>query len=83
MRGDVSNITNVEETNSKGERDRDLECVRNLSERKDLCVYFEQKADLAVREECAAQRQLSEAEADMETRKWEKESSDMALYETN
>ena len=72
-----------EETYSKGTRDRDLESVRTLSERKDLHVYLEQKADLAVRQECAAQRRLSEADADMETRKWEKRSSDMALYETN
>ena len=64
-------------------RDRDLESVRTLSERKDLHVYLEQKADLAVGQECAAHRRPSEAEADMETRKWEKRSSDMALYETN
>ena len=38
---------------------------------------------MAVREECAAWRRLSAAETDTETRKWEKVSSDMALYETN
>ena len=31
-------------------RDRDLESVRTLSERKDLHVYLEQKAGLAVRQ---------------------------------
>ena len=67
----------------KEKRDGDLESVRTLSERKDLHVYLEHKADLAVRQECAAQRRLSEADADMETRKWEKRSSDMALCETN
>ena len=49
----------------------------------DFHVHFEQKADLSVRQECAAQRRFSEAEADMETRKWEKRSSDMAFYEIN
>ena len=72
-----------EETYSKGKRDRDLESVRTLSQRKDLHVYLEQKADLAVRQGCAAQSRLSEADADMETRKCEKRSSDMALYETS
>ena len=47
------------------------ESPNTLAERKDLHVYL-QKADLAVREECAVQRRLSEAEADVETRKWEK-----------
>ena len=83
FRGDVSNITSVGETYSNGISDRDLESVRTLSERKDLHVYIEQKADLAVQQECAALRRLSDAEADMETRKWEKTSSDLALYETN
>ena len=57
--------------------------MRTLSERQDLHVYLGQKADLAVRQECAAQRRLSEAEADMETREWEKRSSYMDLYEIN
>ena len=35
LRSDVSNITHVEETYSKGKRDRDLESVRTLSERRD------------------------------------------------
>ena len=53
-----------------------------MSERRNLQVCLEQKADLAVREEYAAQRRLSEAEADMEIRNWEKRSSDVALHET-
>ena len=73
LRSDVSNITHVEETYSKGKRDRDLESVRTLSGRKVLHVYLEQKADLAVRHECAAQRRSSEAEADMETRSGKRE----------
>ena len=64
----------------KEKRDRHLEGVRFLSERKDLHVYFEQKSDLLVREVCAAWRQ---SEVDMETRKFERRSSDMFLFETN
>ena len=48
-----------------------------------LHVYLEQKADLAVRGECAAPRRFFEAEADMEIRNWEQKGSDTALYETN
>ena len=52
MRGDVSNVS-VEETFSKGKRDRDLESVQTLSEAQNLHVYLEQKAELAVRGDCA------------------------------
>ena len=54
--------------------------MRFLSERKDLHVYFEQKSNLLVREVCAAWRQ---SEVDMETRKFERRSSDMFPFETN
>ena len=67
----------------KGKRDRDLESVRTLSEKKDLHVYFEQKADLAVPGECAAQKTLSEAEAEMDIRNWRQRIADTALNETN
>ena len=68
LRGDVSNVS-VEETFSKRKRDRDLESVQTLS--------------LAVREECVAQRRLSEADADTDIRNWERRNSEKALYETN
>ena len=42
-----------------------------LSEKQNLHVYHEQKAEIAIRGECAAQRRLSEAEADMDIRNWE------------
>ena len=45
---------------------KDLECVRTLSEREDLHIYIEQKADQAGRQESAAQRQLK--------RTWKQES---------
>ena len=64
-------------------KDRDLESVQTLSEGQNLHVYLEQKAEMAVPGECAAQRRLSEAEADMDKRNWEQRSADIALYETN
>ena len=69
VRGNVSSVS-AEETLSKGTRDRDLGSGQTLSERQILLVYLEQKAEMAVRGECAAQRRLSEAEADMDKRIW-------------
>ena len=63
--------------------DRDVESVQTLSERQNLYVYLEQKAEMAVRGDCAGQRRRSEAEEDMEMRNWEQRISDMALYDTN
>ena len=83
LRCDVSNITNVEETYSQGNRDRDLECVQTLRERRNNHVYLEQKGELAVQGDCAAQRRLSEAEADMDTRNWEQRNSVIAFNDTN
>ena len=80
---DVSNITNLEETCSKVKEIEILKVCELCPKGKFLHVHLEQKADLAVREEWAAQRRLSEAEADMETRKWKKRSSVMTLYETS
>ena len=48
VRGDVSNVS-VEETFSRGKRDRDQESVQTVSERRNLHVYLEQKAELAVK----------------------------------
>ena len=62
--------------------DRDLESVQTLSERRHLHVYLEQKAELAVQGECAAQRRLSKAEADMDRRNQERRNS-IALYGPN
>ena len=82
LRGDASNLS-VEEMYSNGKRDRDLESVRTLSGRKDLHVYLEQTAELAVRQECAAQKRLSEAEAEagMDKRNWEQRNADIAVHE--
>ena len=92
MRGNAS-IASVEGTLSRGKRDRDLECAQTLSERQKLHVYcvkgeismptLKRKAELAVQGECAAQKGLSEAEADVNIRNWEQRNSDIAFYETN
>ena len=50
--------------------------MQTLSERRNLHVYLEQKAESAVQGECAAQRRLSEAEADMYVRNWEQRNAD-------
>ena len=49
-------------------RNRELESVQTLPERRHLHVYLEQKSELAEQGECAAQKRLSEAEADMDIR---------------
>ena len=64
----------------RGKRDRDLESVQTLSEKRNLHVHLEQKAELAVQGECAAQRRSSEAEADTGIRNWEQGNSDMAFF---
>ena len=79
MRGSASNAS-VEGFLPRGKRDRDLESVQTLSERRNLHVHLEQQAELAVQGECAAQRRLSEAEADMGIRNWEQGNSDMAFF---
>ena len=84
VRGDASSAS-VEGTLSRGKRDRDLESVQTLSERQNLHVYLEQKAELSVQGECAARRRLSETEADMVIRNRETnrelESRRLELYQ--
>ena len=47
VRGKES-ISSVDGTLSRGKRDRDLESVQTLSERRNLHAYLEKKAELAV-----------------------------------
>ena len=82
VRGNES-ISSVEGTLSRVKRNCDLESVQTLSERRNLHVYLEQKTELGVQGECAAQRRLCEAEAHMQIKIWEARNSDMALCETN
>ena len=57
--------------------------MQTLSERRNLHVYFEQHAELTVQGECAAQKRLSEAEAEMNMRNREQRNSDFALHGTD
>ena len=82
MRGNEA-ISSVEGTLSRGKRDLDLASVPTLSAWRNLQVYLEEKAESAVEGECAAQKRLSEAEAEMNIRNWERRNSDIALYQTN
>ena len=66
------------------ERDTDIWNVcKTLSERRNLHVYLEKKAELAVQGTCAAQKRLSEVEAEMDVRNWEQRNADIAHCETN
>ena len=75
-------ISSVERDFVERKRDRDSESVQTLSKSRNLHVYLEQKAELAVEGECAAQKK-SEAEAEMDVRNWEQRNCDIARYETN
>ena len=57
VRGNASNAS-VEGTLSKGRRDRALEGVQTVSERRNLHIYIEQKAELAVQGECAGSEKI-------------------------
>ena len=76
-------VVSVEESVSRGKRDRDSNVVQKLKDREDLHKFLERNAEFAVRGEKSAQKRLSEAEAAMEIRNWEKRNSDIALYETH
>ena len=68
VRGSASTAS-VEGTLWRGKRDRDLESAQTPSEKRNLRAYLEKKAGLAFQGECAAQRRLPEAEADMDSKK--------------
>ena len=82
MRGNES-IASVAGTLSRRKRDQDLESAQTLSERRNVHVYLERKAELAFERECAAQKRFSEAEGEMDVRNWEQRNADIALNETN
>ena len=76
-------FSSVEGNLSRGKRERSRSGKCANSVRKEIShVYLEQKAELAVQGECAAQKRFSEAEAEMVIRNWEQR-NDIALYETN
>ena len=88
MRG-VESFRSVEKW--KGKRDRDFESVqlsqqekeKILSERRNLTGYLEKEAERAFQGTCAAQKRLSEAQAEMDRKERKRRNADIALYETN
>ena len=80
----MSNITHVEETYSKGKRDRDLESVRTPCLEEKICVSTSSRKLTWLFDKIA---QLEDVYLKLK-RTWkqekrEKRSSDMALFETN
>ena len=57
--------------------------MQTLTDRQSLHKFLERKAELAVRRSKVAQKRISEAEADMEIRNWEKRNSDIAYNPIN
>ena len=60
-----------------------LESAQTLSEWRNVHVYLERTPELSVQRKCPTQKRLSEAEAEMDTRNWERRNADIALYETD
>ena len=59
-----------------------MERRRILSQQRDIHDFLEKKADHAFQGEFAAQTRLSEAQAELDGREWERRNADLALYET-
>ena len=67
----------------RGKRDREWNSVQTMSDRQSLHEFLQRKAESSVRGESAAQKRLSEAEADLEIRRWEQKNSEIARYESH
>ena len=76
-------VSTLFRSDSKEKRDRDQNVVHRLRDRQHLHKIFERKVDSAVRGEIMAQRQLYEAEAEVEARNWERRNFDFAFQEIN
>ena len=74
-------VANFEDEMSKKKRERDLDSVITMVDRQHLQEFLEWKGESAVRGEIAAQERLSQAEADMEIRRWEQKKSEVAFYQ--
>ena len=59
-----------------------MERERILSQQRDIHDFLEMKADHAFQGEFAAQTRLTEAQAELDGREWERRHADLALYET-
>ena len=87
---DVEQFSSFRIPLSKGQRNRDLECVQDsqmgresiLSEQRDIYDFLEKKGDHVFQRECAAQTTLPEAQAELDRREWRMQHADIALYAT-
>ena len=74
-----------------GERDREFEIVqlsqmekeKILSEQRSFHEYLEKGAERAFQGKFEAQKRLSEAQAEIDSREWERRNADVALCETS
>ena len=69
----------------KGKRYRELESVQFSqmeNERKSFHEFLEKESDRALQGEFAAQTRLSEAQAELDRREWERRNADIALFGT-
>ena len=60
-----------------------MEMENILSEQRSLHEFLKKEADRAFQGEFAAQTRLSEAQAEIARREWERRNADIALYETS
>ena len=68
-------VASDEESASSEKRDRDSNVVQTLKDGQNFHNIFERRK--------SSQKKISEPEADMEVRNWEKRKSDISLYEIN
>ena len=86
MRG-VESFSKFESSLSKGQRDREFESVqffeleneKILPDQRSLHEYLEKEAERAYQGEFAAQKRLSEAQAEMDRRKVERRNADIRM----
>ena len=66
---------------SRGKRDRELNCVHALRDRDHLQKILERKVDMAIQGEKEAQQKLYQAEAEIEAKNWELRNRDYSFQE--
>ena len=65
-----------------GKRDRGESIFQSMRDRENLQKILERKAESSIQGENEAQKKLSEIEADVDIRRWEQRSSEIALHES-
>ena len=75
--------TKLFSSQSRGQRDRELNFVHALRDRGTLEMILERKVDLAIQGEQEAQQKLYHAEAEIEAKNTEKKNRDHSFQEIN